>query len=117
MSSAEKSSGIQLIRIQEHIYTPGPSTLSSDYCGGTPLSLLLDGAGAILSLFGVVVSPLNTPTILPKNVFFFRASSSDWTPATACESPFLAGRACAFTEFPPNTPATMRSTQPLASKV
>src|SRR6202521_5443410 len=89
------------MRIQERIYTPGlnaierqrtPNELQTnfrrtlDYCGGAPLSLLLDGGGAFLSFFGEVLSPLNTPTILPKKLFFLLASSSDWTPVAGCGS-------------------------------
>jgi len=81
------------------------------------LAVLLDGAGAFLSLFGEVVSPLNTPTILPKNVFFFRASSSDWTPATGCEFPFVEGGGSAFSEFPPNMREKKPCTPPLWSQV
>ena len=75
------------------------------YCGGVPLSLLLDGGGAFLSfLFAEALSPLNTPTILPKKPFFFLASSSvgDWTPEAPWGFPLVVGGGSAFSEFPPN---------------
>src|SRR6202043_2014142 len=92
----KKRSDTEPMRIQERIYTPGPNTIerqtnfrrTQDYCGGTPLSLLLDGAGAFLSFFGELLSPLNAPTILPKKLFFLTASSSDWTPGAGGGFPF-----------------------------
>src|ERR1700674_6069289 len=120
------------MRIQERIYTPGlnaierqrtPNELQTnlrrtlDYCGGAPLSLLLDGGGAFLSFFGEVLSLLNTPTILPKKLFFLLASSSDWTPGAGCGFPFVAGGGSAFSEFPPNMREKNPCTPPLWSQV
>src|SRR5208337_2970438 len=88
------------------------------YCGGVPLSLLLDGAGAFLSfLLEELLSPLNTPTILPKKPFFFLASSSDWTPVAGCGFPLVVGGGRAFSEFPPNMREKNPCTPPLWSQV
>src|SRR5438132_9005649 len=103
-------------------YTPPGRTRSnvrrtSDYCGGVPLSLLLDGGGGFLSFFVEVLSPLNTPTILPKKLFFLLASSSAWTPGAGCGFPFVVGGGRAFSEFPPNMREKNPCTPPLWSQV
>src|ERR1019366_918928 len=63
----------------------------------------LDGPDASLSFFWEPLSPLNTPTNLPKKpFFFFLVSSSDWTPPAASVFPPAVGGGSAFSEFPPN---------------
>src|ERR1035437_867964 len=63
----------------------------------------LDGPDASLSFFWEPLSPLNTPTNLPKKpFFFFLLSSSDWTPPAASVFPPAVGGGSAFSEFPPN---------------
>src|ERR1700682_6820658 len=117
------------MRIEERIYNPGRHASnrqtslrttfrrSQDYCGGVPLSLVLDGGGAFLSFFGEVLSPLNTPTILPKKLFFLLASSSDWTTVAGCGFPFAVGGGSAFSEFPPNIREKKPRTPPTWSQV
>src|SRR5258708_39597787 len=96
------------MRSQESIYTPGPNTIDLQtlyivYGGGVPLSPLLDGAAEFLSfLGGVPLLPLNTPAILPKKVFFLRASSSDWTPVAAGGFPFVFVGGSAFSGIFPH---------------
>src|SRR5208283_2525344 len=94
-----------------------------NYCGGTLPSLLLDGAGGFLSfLLEELLSPLNAPTILPKRLFFFLASSSaapvdDWTPEAGCKFPLVEGGGSAVSEFPPNMREKKPRTPPLWSQV
>src|ERR1700689_311874 len=129
MRETERRTDTAPIRIQESIYTPGrtyktseskghfpvlcqipcnfeaatrASMLGPHYCGGSPPSVLLDGAAAFLSFLGELLSPLKTPTILPRRLFFLIASSPDWTPALASGFPLLVGGGSGFTEFPPN---------------